>query len=431
MRVLFVTNDYIGEKRAGPAIRAMELARVLSKSCDVTVASARPGQIASDGIQFIFNSVADLKPLRAAARSSDIVVTQGNVLQSFPFLKRAQHLVIELYDPYLFEYLAHPHGRFTGWGYWRQWYLVNEQLSCGDFFICANERQRDYWLGRFCALGRLTPEQYGQDPSFRNLLAVIPFGIPPDPPRHLAPAVKGVVPGIAHTDVLLLWGGGIWQWFDPLTLIRAMHEVGKERSDIKLLFLGVGHPDPNEPKMSVVRQSLQLSRELGVLGKSVFFHEGWVPQEELQNYLLEADVGVATYPDTAETRFAFRTRVRDYIWAGLPLILTRGDSFAELVEHHNLGRTVNARDVDGLKNAILELASSAARRAEIRKSLSQIAPRFYWDTVAAPLLQYCAEPYRTPRSPVWRKQLVPFLSRAYQRGYDLLARHRHSANHRE
>jgi glycosyltransferase involved in cell wall biosynthesis len=424
MRVLFVTNDYVSEKRAGPAIRAIELARVLSKSCEVTVASAKPGQTVPGDIRFLFDCSRNPAPLRDATAASEIVVTQGNVLLPFPFLKRAKHLVIELYDPYLFEYLAHPNERFTSWGYLRQWHLVNEQLQYGDFFTCANERQWDYWLGRLCAIGRLTSEQYQRDPTFRSLLAVIPFGISSTPPRHLAAAVKGVIPGVAPSDILLLWAGGIWQWFDPLTLVRAMAEVSKDRSDIKLLFLGASHPNPNEPKMPIVEQCRQTSRELGVLDRSVFFHEGWVAYDELQNYLLEADIGVATYSDIVETRFSFRTRVRDYIWANLPLLLTQGDSFAELVEQQQLGRTAKAGDVVGLKNAILQLASDASMRAEIRNRLAQIVPRFYWESVAAPLVRYCAQPYHNPGPSAWRKQLVPFLSRAYQKSHQLLARYR-------
>ena len=423
MRVLFVTNDYTGEKRAGPAIRALELAKVLSRNHQVTVASAKPGRVALDGIELISDCAANPALLRAAAASSDVAITQGLVLSTFPFLKRAKHLVIELYDPYLFEYLAHSHARFPGWGYLRQWYLVNEQVNRGDFFVCANDRQRDYWLGRLCALGRLTPKEYERDPTFRHLLDVVPFGIPSDPPKHSRAVVKGVIPGIAREDVLLLWSGGIWQWFDPLTLIRAMAEVSNECSNVKLLFLGAGHPDPLEPEMPIVEQARQLTQELGLLNRAVFFHDGWIPSAEMQDCLLEADIAVAIYFDSIETRFAFRTRVRDYIWAGLPMILTRGDSFADLVDRQQLGRTVDAGDVIGLKTAILDLAAKPQERQFIRQRLSQIAPQFYWDKVAEPLLRYCDHPYSSSRHPQWQQRVVPLLSRSYQFGYRKLARY--------
>ena len=54
--------------------------------------------------------------------------------------------------------------------------------------------------------------------------------------------MKGVLPGIGPSDRLLLWGGGIWNWFDPLTVIRAVGRLAEGRSDVKLLFLGLKHP---------------------------------------------------------------------------------------------------------------------------------------------------------------------------------------------
>jgi glycosyltransferase involved in cell wall biosynthesis len=422
MQVLFVTNDYLGEKRAGPAIRAWELAKVLAQYHNVTVASAQPANIQAEGIRVISGARNHPSELRAAASASDVVVGQGLVLFAFPFLARARHLVIELYDPYLFEYLEHAHARFPRWGYRRQWHLLNQQLLRGDFFLCANERQWDYWLGRLCALGRLNPEQYQHDATFRRLLDVVPFGISSTPPTHRRRVAKGILPGVMENDILLIWGGGVWQWFDPLTLIRAMQLVARQRRDVKLLFLAAGHPNPRSPIMPVEAECHRLAQELGLLGTYVHFNPEWVPQEEMGNYLLEADIGVSSYWDSIETHFSFRTRVRDYIWAGLPMILTKGDSFAELVEHRQLGRTVGEKDVEGWKNAILDLAANSGERAAIRQRLARIAEQFHWERVAAPLLRYCEQPYRTARMPAWSKRLIPLLSSGYEWAYRLAGR---------
>lgn len=48
---------------------------------------------------------------------------------------------------------------------------------------------------------------------------------------------------------------------------------------------------------------------------------------------MEADAGVSTHMSHVETTFSFRTRILDYLWAGRPpMVVTEGDSFAELVE---------------------------------------------------------------------------------------------------
>ena len=94
-------------------------------------------------------------------------------------------------------------------------------LATGDAFVCASEKQRDFWLGALRARGRLDRALYERDPSLRTLIDVVPFGIDPEPPEP-GPAIRGVVPGIGADDRILLWPGGIWNWFDPLTVIRAV-----------------------------------------------------------------------------------------------------------------------------------------------------------------------------------------------------------------
>jgi hypothetical protein len=36
---------------------------------------------------------------------------------------------------------------------------------------------------------------------------------------------------------------------------------------------------------------------------------------------------VSTHYEHVETTFAFRTRILDYLWAGLPVVATGGDAF--------------------------------------------------------------------------------------------------------
>lgn len=415
MRILFVTNDVLEERRAGPAVRCLELAKAVSERHEVTVASAHPSGLLLPPLRIISDARHNSSHLRDAARSSDVVVVQGLVLTQFPFLSRvARHLVIDLYDPYLLEYLAHPHPQYPEWGYLRQWHRLNQQMLRGDFFLCANERQRDYWLGRLCALGRLDPRTYAGDATFQKLVAVAPFGLPEEPPRHSQQVMKGVIPGIAAEDIVALWAGGIWQWLDPLTPIRAMKEVAAARNDVKLVFLGTEDPNPNNRPMAMVEASRKLAAELQLLDHSIFFIPGWTPYEQRQNYLLESDAGISAHPASIEARFAFRTRVLDYIWAGLPMVLSAGDYFSEWVRKNDLGWTPAPGDVSGWKAALLELAQDSARRQQIREHLKKLAPEFYWRRTAQPLMKYCDQPYRTGRISPLKKMTALWLSAGYE-----------------
>jgi hypothetical protein len=121
----------------------------------------------------------------------------------------------------------------------------------------------------------------------------------------------------------------------------------------------------------------------------VHFNRGWVPYEERQSYLLESDLGISAHHDHLEARFSFRTRVLDYLWAGLPMVLTRGDSMADLVERRGLGATVAAQDSEGFAAACAGLLDDPEHRAATAERVREVAHSFRWEQVARPLVDYC------------------------------------------
>jgi glycosyltransferase involved in cell wall biosynthesis len=306
-------------------------------------------------------------------------------------------VIYDLYDPFLIGNLTFHAGEDMSRRYRRVAFraptLLQEiALSTGTAFICASERQRDFWLGTLGALGRIEPEGAAADPGLRDLIDVVPFGLEPEPPQATRPVLKGVVPGIRETDKVLLWGGGVWNWFDPLTPIRAVHALSQERDDVKLYFLGVKHPNPGVHQTAMTAKAVQLAEELGLLDRFVFFNFGWVPYAERANYLLESDLGISSHPDTVEARFSFRTRLLDYFWSGLPTVSTEGDVLSDLVHERNLGRSVAVGDVDGWAGAVRELLDDDAERAAIRRNVEAVRAEFAWPTVVAPLARLASLP---------------------------------------
>jgi glycosyltransferase involved in cell wall biosynthesis len=245
--------------------------------------------------------------------------------------------------------------------------------------------------GQLAALGRVNAYTYSRDNDLDSLISIVPFGMPAEDPQHTRPAIRGVVPGIGADDKLVIWAGGIYDWFDPETLIEAIGEVASRHPDIRLFFMGVKHPNPDVPEMGAVARARMRADELGLTGTSVFFHDGWVPYDERQNYLLEADLGASTHFQHVETTFSFRTRILDYLWAGLPILTTAGDSFADLVERENLGRSVPECDKAALVAALEELLFSDAAVAA-RENVHRVREDYTWERVLVPLLEFCRSP---------------------------------------
>jgi glycosyltransferase involved in cell wall biosynthesis len=328
---------------------------------------------------------------------AEIVVLQGWALEQMPALKTDQDTIVvcDLYDPMHFEVLAQerdldPATRHDTVAATVK--ALSAQLERGDLFLCASERQRHLWLGHLAAIGRFTPTLYDADPSARSLLPVVPFGLPDQPPRRTGPGPRGHVEGIGDGDKLVLWAGGVYSWFDPLTLVRAVDRLREGHDDVRLLFLGMRHPNPDIPEMGMAHDLRALAGRLGLTDKHVFFNETWVPYEDRQNWLLDADCGVTTHFEHVETTFAFRTRVLDYLWAGLPIITTDGDSFAELVRAEGLGVVVPASCPEALADALERVLYDPAFADACRTRIAAVRERFTWAAVLTPLVDFCRDP---------------------------------------
>ena len=391
--VLIISHDVVGPRMAGPGIRYRELARVLAQHFRVTLAvpASPDADTAGPGLYpYTWGEWATLSP---AVQAAQVVILSGDVLAVFPALAEAAvPLVVDGYDPHTFETLA----LFAGSPEQQAQHRIREsmlQLQCraGDFFLCASERQRDWWLGLLEANGRINVHTYGTDPSLRRLVDVVPFGLPASPLQHSRQVLKGVRPGIAPDDKVVLWGGGLWQWLDPLTAIRAMERIRHQRDDVRLVFPGTRHPNAAVPAMPVYESARQLAESLGLVDQIVFFGD-WVPYEEWPNYLAEADVGLSLHLNHAETRLAFRSRILDYVWAGLPMVVTAGDATSEMVTQWGLSETVGYEDVEGVSAALLKVLDASP--AAFAPAFASARAALTWEKAAAPLVEFCRHPQR-------------------------------------
>jgi hypothetical protein len=394
-RVLVVTGDPLGARMAGPAIRAFHIAGELARENDVRLVSTRACSLTAADFNCSFVPVSQI---REQVEWAEVVVFQGFLLHDAPWLEgTGKILVPDLYDPMHLERLEQTRGvepAARARDITSTLDVVNAQLRRGDFFLCANERQRHFWLGQLAAVGRLNPQTYDNDQNLQGLVAIAPFGLAAHRPADVRPAIKSVVPGIAATDKVVLWAGGIYDWFDPVTLVHAIAQVAERHDDVRLFFLGTHNPNPGVPPMPIVNEVRDLAESLGLLDRVVYFNDGWVDYDERFNFLADADVGVSTHFDHIETTFSFRTRILDYLWAGLPIVATRGDYFGDLVASQQLGMAVEAGDVDGLAAALERCLYDEYFAASCRHAVERLRPRFEWSETLRPLVEFCRAPRR-------------------------------------
>lgn len=397
--VLVISHDVVGEQMAGPGIRYYHLARVLAQEFQVVLAVPSESTLKShqDFAVLPYHSGEEPALQDAIQQARAVLVPAVHLVSIPPLLNSSAPLVIDGYDPFVAETLflqQETDGLQIG--------LAQAYLA-GDFFICASERQRDWLMGILEAYGRINPHTFDRDPSLRRLVDVVPFGLPRTPPRHTRQVIKGVWPGIGAEDKVVLWGGGLWPWLDPLTAIRAMGQVWQQRQDVRLIFPGTRHPNPEMEGIPTHNEAaLQTARELGLLDSAVFFGE-WVPYNDWPNVLLESDLALTLHHDTLETRLAFRSRVLDCAWAGLPVVATHGDATSELIAQYEMGVVVDYEDVGGVTEAILGLleTSQDARSERFERARRELT----WEQAARPVVEFCHNPRLAPDRAALGEQL--------------------------
>ncbi len=405
-RLLIVSNDVVDTKMAGPGMRYLELARVLSQELDVTLAIPSETTLEVPNIKLVRYWDERPKSLQVLVENSDIALVSGYMVEKFPFLHQTQkRIIVDLYDPFILEnlhyHLNKPLAAQESLNN-RAVDVTNSLARLGDFFICGSDRQRDLWIGVLASNGRINPRNFAKDSSLRSLIDVVGIGFLNREPRP-NPTLRGIHPGFPEDARIVLWGGGIWDWLDPLTLVKAWTQVVAKNPQARLVFLGTRHPNPQVAPHKMAEQVQVLAAEIGEKDRTIFFYE-WIPYEQREALLCEADIGVTLHPPHIETRYSIRTRVLDYLWARLPVLVSEGDVTSEWVKEYGVGKAVPPLDVEAVSQAIAQMlerpkSSWASAFDPLRESLS-------WSQVVEPLRRYCLQAEYAPDRQI-RKLVTP------------------------
>lgn len=404
-RVLFISPDAVGERMAGLGIRYTELAQALGDVAEVTIATGDAegaDVVLPGGAAVVGYAPHDPRALRALIAASDTIVAPPQWPLVTSWLRRSgKRVVFDLYDPETLETLELFAPRRPAL---RRLMValtldrLDDALRTGHHFMCASTAQRDLWTGALLAARRVTPAAYDADRSLRTTLDVVPFGLPAEPPVLDGPGVREAFPSvIAPRDEVVLWNGGIWPWLDAPSAVRSVARLAGRRPGVRLVFMGLS---PGFAGRAAADEAREVARGLGVLGTTVLFADEWVPYAGRAGWLLSADCALAAASDHLETRYAFRTRLLDCLWAGLPIVCTSGDDLAARVVRDGLGAVAPPGDVEALAAAIERVLDHG--RGTFTAPLAAVARDYEWAAVAAPLRRWVT----MPDAPPAREQLA-------------------------
>lgn len=390
-KVFLISTDKVGKNMAGPGVRYFEISKVLAKHFEVTLLTPGECDLKSSDFKILSYGLDQGNDLTRLIAKADVVISQNLRPPQLRLIKKLKiHFIADLYDPStveVLEYTKYENRRQQKFVFEFNYHSLLLQIQLADHLLCASNRQRDFYTGILSDQKLINPKSYANSPDIKKIISLVPFGLSSEkiPSADLA-LVKEKIPNLKAKDKIIYWGGGIWNWFDPLSIVRAIAEISKTRSDIKLFFLGVKHPNPKIKQLEMANKTVQFCKKHNLLNEFVFFNFDWTPYQERIHFLSRANIGISTHFDNLETRLSFRTRVLDYLWAELPMILTEGDSMADLCQQKNLGRVVRYQNVADIKKAILELADNKSEIDIIKANIKKVKTDFYWQNCLKDLI---------------------------------------------
>jgi glycosyltransferase involved in cell wall biosynthesis len=139
----------------------------------------------------------------------------------------------------------------------------------------------------------------------------------------------------------------------------------------------------------VFARAREQARRIDPGGSSILF-SGWLPYAARADLYAAADLMVSISAEGLETELAYRTRLLDAAWGGLPSVTVGGGTLArELVA---AGAAFESpRSPDALADRVAALLADAARRSRAGDAARRFASERNWSAVARPLLSWCRE----------------------------------------
>lgn len=162
------------------------------------------------------------------------------------------------------------------------------------------------------------------------------------------------------------------------TMLDALARVVRRHPDVAYIILGMTHPGVKRESGEQYRFSLERKAvELGIQ-KNVVFHNRFVSDEDLGDYLQAADLYVTPYPN----REQITSGTLAYALASGRAIVSTPYWYAQELLADGRGSLVEFGDMYGLADRVSDLLDDPSRRTSIRQAAHDYGRSMAWSTVA-------------------------------------------------
>jgi glycosyltransferase involved in cell wall biosynthesis len=236
--------------------------------------------------------------------------------------------------------------------------LEHDSLYRADKFSTVSAAQRLALIGELGLAGRLNNWTTGYE-----FVHAITAGGDATPYQHDKKVIRGILAG--EDAFVVLYSGGYNTWTDVVTLFAGVEQAMAQHS--KLVFVSTGGQIEGHDE-----QTYRAFCDL--IAASAYrerFHLcGWVDYAVLHNYYLESDVALIADKMCYEAELGSRTRILDWLRAGLPAVVNPLAVICQHIVEQGAGFAYPTGDSAALSQRLLELSNQpeyiAAARIQAR-----------------------------------------------------------------
>lgn len=249
-------------------------------------------------------------------------------------------------------------------------------ITEADFFTCAGQRQRYYFMA-FLLMGGVALDDLD--------IHYMPVAMPDKLPLHQ--------PDLERRSII--FSGGFYPWLNPMPGLLDLGQClsKNEKNKCYLDIFGGSHGTNPQEKREFDEFKRKLERNA-----CVTFH-GIIPRDKLLALYQKAYVAFEIMPRNPEREMAFTTRTVELMWAGLPVIYNDYAELSDLIRQYQAGWLISPGDVSQLKNVLNIIADD--REAVLRASQNAqrlVRENLTYEKVIKPLADFCQNPKRRQRS---------------------------------
>jgi len=242
----------------------------------------------------------------------------------------------------------------------RSWIRLCEEVSlrAAARIVVVSEALQSELIGRGIPAGRIRVNPNGVDPDV----------FCPGPARESAREELGIAP----QEVLVGFAGSFSLWHGIEVLEQAIIRLMSNPQPCRLRFVLMG----NGLLHGEMRSALAVYEAAG----AVIF-TGLLPSDKIVEYLDACDILVSPHismPDGSRF-FGSPTKLFEYMAMGKPIVASRLEQLAEVLEDGRTASLVSPGDVNELADAILRLALDPTKREELGIAARKVAiQRYTW-----------------------------------------------------